>query len=317
VRRGDLSERTGRAETMACESGADGPCLESYPTRRSEIGPGFEVRRVLPVREHRLVGPWCFLDEMGPVAIAEGRALDVPPHPHIGLQTVTWLLEGERLHRDSLGSARAIRPGQLNLMTAGRGVAHSEEVRTSPGETLHGLQLWIAQPEATRHGEPGFHHHPELPELAAGDARATLLVGRLGDAASPADVASPALGLDARLPRAGRLALPLDPAFEHALVVVAGGLEIDGRPAAPGALHYLGRGRERLDAPAEAGTRLLLVGGAPFGERVLMWWNFVARTPEEVAAAREDWEAERRFGPVPGYPGERLPAPPFRNHFRR
>jgi len=313
-----LSDRNPTAEALPCE-GADtaAPCLEVYPMRGSEIAPGFRVRRALPVREHRLVGPWCFLDEMGPVTVAPGVALDVPPHPHIGLQTVTWLLEGELLHRDSLGSAQEIRPGQLNLMTAGRGVAHSEEVITPEGGALRGLQLWIAQPASTRDGEPAFAHHAELPRYAAGDAEATLLVGRCGDALSPAVVASPAVGVDARLERAGRLDLALDPAFEHALVVVTGALEVDGRSAEPGALYYLGRGRERLQAPARAGTRLLLVGGAPFGERILMWWNFVAREPGEIAAAREDWAAGRRFGPVPGYPGERLEAPPFADRFRR
>jgi hypothetical protein len=313
-----VSERTGRSDALLCgDDAAAAPCFESYPSRSTEIGPGFRVRRALPVREHRLVGPWCFLDEMGPVTIAAGTGLDVPPHPHMGLQTVTWLLEGELLHRDSLGSEQPIRPGQLNLMTAGRGVAHSEEVVTPAGGTLRGLQLWIAQPESTRHGAPAFAHHAALPELPAGDAIATLLVGRLVAAESPAAVASPALGADLRVGRAGRLSLPLDPGFEHALVVVSGSLEIDGRRAEPGALHYLGRGRERLEAPAGAGTRLLLVGGAPFGERVLMWWNFVARTPGEIAAAREDWQAGRRFGPVSGYPGARLAAPAFTDRFRR
>jgi hypothetical protein len=313
-----MSDRSPQTEVLPCAAaGGAAPCLETYPMRASQIAPGFRVRRALPVREHRLVGPWCFLDEMGPVTVVADVALDVPPHPHIGLQTVTWLLEGELLHRDSLGTAQEIRPGQLNLMTAGRGVAHSEEVITPAGGLLRGLQLWIAQPGSTRDGEAAFEHHARLPECAAGDARATLLVGRVGDAASPAAVASPALGVDVRLERPGRLELPLDPAFEHALVILSGALEIDGQGAEPGALYYLGRGRERLRAAARAGTRVLLVGGAPFGERILMWWNFVARTPEEISAAREDWEAERRFGPVPGYPGARLAAPPFVDRFRR
>lgn len=314
---GAMSDRTGDAAARPCESAAPSePCLEVYRMRGTEIAPGFRVRRALPVREHRLVGPWCFLDEMGPVTIGSAP-LDVPPHPHIGLQTVTWLLEGELLHRDGLGSEQRVRPGQLNLMTAGGGLAHSEEVVTPAGGRLRGLQLWIAQPEATRHGAPAFAHHPELPDVPAGDARGALLVGRAAGAASPAAVASPALGLDVHLGRAGRLRLPLDPAFEHALVIVTGALEIDGRTAEPGALYYLGRGRERLDAPGAEGTRLLLVGGAPFGERILMWWNFVARSAEEIAAAREDWEAERRFAPVAGYPGERLAAPTLSDRFRR
>lgn len=312
-----MSDRSRDAATLPCQAQApSGPCLESYRMRGMEIAPGFRVRRALPVREHRLVGPWCFLDEMGPVTVGS-RSLDVPPHPHIGLQTVTWLIEGELLHRDGLGSEQRIRPGQLNLMTAGAGLAHSEEVVTPEGGTLRGLQLWIAQPEATRHGAPAFAHHPDLPSVAAGDGRATVLVGRLDDAPSPAAVASPAVGVDLDLPRAGRARLPLDPDFEHALVLVAGALEIDGRGVGPRALHYLGRGRERLDAAGDAGTRALLVGGAPFGERVLMWWNFVARTPDEIAAAREDWEAERRFAPVTGYPGERLAAPALSDRFRR
>lgn len=280
--------------------------VEITPSRAAEVG-GLPVRRALPRRERRTVGAWCFVDHFGPVGRDLAAALQVGPHPHIGLQTVTWLLDGEVLHTDSVGSEQLIRPGQLNLMTAGRGVAHAESARPGPG--CHGIQLWVAQPEATRHGEPAFEHHAALPQVELDDVVATVLVGELAGARSPARTDSPLVGAD--LTMAGGLAtVPLDAFWEHALVVAAGAVAVDGVAVTPGSLAYLGTGRDHLVVDAtEPGTRVLLLGGEPFPEPVLMWWNFVARTRTEIDAARADWKRETARFPAVRTPLARIPAP--------
>jgi redox-sensitive bicupin YhaK (pirin superfamily) len=281
------------------------PTFERHDSREVELG-GMRVRRALPKRQRRTIGAWCFLDHMGPADVA----MAIRPHPHTGLQTVTWLLEGEALHRDSLGTEQPIRPGQLNLMTAGRGVSHAEE-GTGRADRVHGVQLWVALPDDTRHGEPGFEHHAELPVVELGPLTATVLLGSVAAATSPGRTDSPLVGADLALP-AGDATLPLDPSFEHGLVVTEGVLGVDGEVVAPGALAYLGDGRDELRVEALDGpVRALLVGGAPFGPPPLMWWNFVARTWDEIDDARADWNAAGtdRFGD-PGSPLDRIPAPP-------
>lgn len=280
------------------------PEVERWPSRFAEVG-GVGVERALPKREHRTVGPWCFLDHMGPSAPpAEMR---VGPHPHIGLQTVTWLLEGEVLHTDSLGSEQVIRPGQLNLMTAGAGVAHAEQSTHASG-VMHGAQLWVAQPEATRHGPAAFEHHAELPLVELGTARATVLLGSLAGASSPGRSDWPIVGADLDM-GGGRHAIPLDPTFEHGVVVLSGSLTIDGAHVASGVFAYLGSDRSELVVTVHRPTRAMLVGGAPFAEEVAMWWNFVGRTTEELDQARTAWEeGSDRFGAVRS-PLDRIPAP--------
>ena len=275
--------------------------------RLTTVG-GIPVARSLPRRGRRTVGPWCFVDHFGPADVPEA-AMQVGPHPHIGLHTVTWVLEGEVLHRDSLGSEQLIKPGQLNLMTAGRGVAHAEETPPGATGTLHGLQLWVAQPQATRDGAPAFEHHSTLPEAEAGGAVATVLVGELAGVHSPARVDSPMVGADLMI--GGPAAVPLDPAFEHGLLVVDEPVAVDGTIVAPGAFAYFEPGRAELGlARTGRAGRALLVGGTPFEEPVLMWWNFVARTREEMVQARREWEAgSARFGPVESELG-RIAAPP-------
>ncbi|MGE5720365.1 MAG: pirin family protein [Nocardioidaceae bacterium] len=286
------------------------------PTRRllahREVplgGPrGMAVRRTLPHRELPTVGAWCFADDYGPSDPAE-HAMVVPPHPHTGLQTVTWLLSGEVLHQDSVGSEQLVRPGQLNLMTAGRGIAHAEtSTPTSPH--LRGVQLWVALPDAYRDTAPGFEHHAELPVHAEGNLTATVVLGALGDAVSPATAYTPIVGADVIV--RGEGALPLDPAWEHAVLPLSGGLTVDGEPVPAATLAYLGCGRERLTLAGSA--RALLLGGEPFDEELLMWWNFVGRSHDEVVAAREEWMAAvdgatTRFGQVTAYAGAALPAP--------
>lgn len=266
----------------------------------AEVG-GFQVRRVLPRRGRRMVGAWCFVDQMGPGQVHEDRGLDVGPHPHIGLQTVTWLVQGAILHRDSLGFEQLIRPGELNLMTAGRGVSHSEETRGVHVGPLHGVQLWLAQPSTTRKGEPAFEHHAELPQVELGGARATVLVGQLAGATSPARRDTEHVGAELVVSRRA-VAVPLDASFEHAVVALDGDVVVAGRPLARGQLGYLGLGRREavLEAPG-GGTpvRVLLIGGAPFPEQLLMWWNYVARTRDEIIEAHDDWtRGAERFGAV-------------------
>jgi redox-sensitive bicupin YhaK (pirin superfamily) len=268
------------------------------------------IRRALPTRTQRMVGAWCFLDHFGPVDVSSGDGMRVGPHPHIGLQTVTWPLQGEILHRDTLGYEQVIRPGQLNVMTAGRGIAHSEESPADRPPGLHGAQLWIALPNADRNCEPAFDHHPQLPVLKRDDVTITLLAGEALGERSPAKIYSPLVGLDLAMPETTATALPLRPEFEHGVLVLEGRVSIDGEPLAIGTFLYLGCGRTAPRLHASAAARVLLIGGAPFGEEVLLWWNFVARTKTEINAASADWEAGR-FGEVRGYPGARLPAPPL------
>lgn len=270
------------------------------------------VRRTLPHREIRTVGAWCFLDDYGP-ASGTDPGMVVPPHPHTGLQTVTWLLSGEVLHQDSLGSEQIVRPGALSLMTAGRGISHAEtSTPTSPD--LRGVQLWVALPDPSRDTAADFEHHGHLPVLQDGDLAATVLLGPLGAVRSPATTFTPIVGADLSV-RTGGGTVPLEAAWEHAVLALAGDVVVDGEPVPQGALAYLGCGRDRLAVRSDGGdARALLLGGEPFEEQLLMWWNFVGRTHDEVAAAREEWMsavggADTRFGHVTAYDGPALPAP--------
>lgn len=284
------------AATEAESAAAEPAVLEITESRSSQVG-AFTVRRALPRRARRTVGAWCFVDHMGPATVDRG-GLGVAPHPHIGLQTVTWLLAGEALHRDSLGTEQVIVPGQLNLMTAGHGVSHSEERTGRYRGELHGVQLWVAQPSHTREDAAGFEHHAELPQVELEEAVATVLVGEVAGVASPARRDTDHAGIDLDL-RPGRATLPLRPDYEHALVTFAGACVVDGAVVEPGHLAYLGVGRDEITLTTEAPTRALLVGGVPFDEQVLMWWNFVARTRDEIVDAHRDWTVGAdRFGHV-------------------
>jgi redox-sensitive bicupin YhaK (pirin superfamily) len=300
---------TTTAEPCAADPG--GPTLQALPGRLADLG-GLAIRRLLPRSQRRLVGPWCFLDAYGPLSFASGKPMDVAPHPHIGLQTVSWLLEGEVIHHDSLGLEGTAAPGVLNLMTARRGIAHAEETPTTNAGRLRGVQLWVALPEASRDTTPAFASHRDLPWIELDGGGATLLVGALAGARSPARSFSPIVGADVSGTPNARLAFPLDPDFEHALVPLAGEGRLDDQPLAVDTLYYLGCGRRELVlASGSSPLRALLLGGVPFGETILMWWNFVARTTEEIVTAREDWQAGRRFGEVRAYAGEPIPAPAF------
>jgi len=257
----------------------------------------FTVRRALPRRGRRTVGAWCFADHMGPADVTEGSGLDVGPHPHMGLQTVTWLLDGQALHKDSLGSEQVIAPGQLNLMTAGAGVAHAEEATGQYRGTLEGIQLWIAQPEATRGGGAGFEHHTDLPVIELPGATATVLIGEALGALSPARHDTPLIGVDLYL--RSDVVVPLRPEFEHAFIVLRGGLAIDGEPVGPGRMAYVAPGRQEVMVQARQDSRVMLLGGVPFEEPLMMWWNFVARSRQELDDAYASWrDQDDRFGRV-------------------
>ncbi|MCY1512806.1 Pirin [compost metagenome] len=292
-----------------CPAKDGGRAIQRITSRSAEVGGGISVSRLLPSRHRRMVGAWCFLDHAGPAVFKTGDGLRVGPHPHIGLQTFTWMIEGEVLHRDSLGNAQVIRPGQVNLMTAGLGIAHTEE--SLPGEDhLHAVQLWIALPAAERDRAPAFEHHAELPRWQADGFNFTLLAGRLGRHEAPVRTFSPLLGVDLATHDAANTRLDLDPAFEYCVLPLIGEWRINGESFAENELAYLGRGLPSLELEASAGARGILLGGLPFTEEIFLWWNFVGHSKAEIADAQRDWEeGSARFGEVSGFDGPRLIAP--------
>jgi quercetin 2,3-dioxygenase len=281
------------------------PRIEAREGRSTEVG-GMPVARVLPTKGRRTVGAWCFVDLMGPADAEEPDPMEVGPHPHIGLSTVTWLLEGEAIHSDSLGTEQPIRPGQLNLMTAGHGIAHAELAAEPP---FRGVQMWIAQPEATRHGEAGFEHHGDLPEVEVEGVRGLVIAGTLAEATSPARTDTALMGADLTLDR-GTALLPTQAGFEHCVVPLDGRLKVGEDVLEPGWLGLIPAGVDELPLAAEGdATRFLFLGGEPLGEEVAMWWNFVARDRDELTQAYLDWEERTdRFTEVPSSL-ERIDAP--------
>jgi redox-sensitive bicupin YhaK (pirin superfamily) len=282
---------------------------ELLDARRTTLGEGVEIRRALPNRHRRTVGAWCFLDHAGPADFAPGGGVNVGPHPHIGLQTFSWMIEGTIQHRDSLGCDQWIRPGQVNLMTAGHGIAHSEESPPDAPGRFQLAQLWIALPRSEADREPAFEHYPQLPVLERGGFHITLLAGECSGERSPARVYSPLIGLDLATPGDAHAELPLRTDFEHAVMVLEGTADIDGERLDPGTLLFLGSGHGKLAIVARQAARLLLIGGTPMNEEILIWWNFVARTREAIEAATRDWNEGRRFGEVRGARSARLVAP--------
>jgi len=287
------------------------PVHEVLPGREVRLGESTMVRRLLPTLGRRLVGAWCFLDHYGPDDIADAPGMQVAPHPHTGLQTVSWLLDGTVLHRDSLGSEQLLEPGRLGLMTAGRGIAHSEQSPVPHPHLLHGAQLWVALPEAYRHVPPAFDHHPDLPVVTDRGLSATVLLGTLAGATSPGTTYSPLVGADLTVAAGADVRLPLEPDFEYAVLSASGAADVDATALAPGALMYLGTGRTEVRLRTDTPARLLLLGGEPFAERIVMWWNFVGRSGDEISRYRREWNDGDAFGVVRGYRGDRLTAPPM------
>jgi redox-sensitive bicupin YhaK (pirin superfamily) len=289
----------------------DTPSVELVIEARSRDLGGFSVRRVLPSAERRLVGPFIFFDHMGPVRMPVGEGMDVRPHPHIALATVTYLFDGEILHRDSLGSFRAIHPGDVNWMLAGRGIVHSE--RSSPqarldGVHLHGIQSWVALPAADEELPPAFDHHPasSIPFLEQGGARLTVIAGTAYGEQSPVRVRSPTLYVDARLGAGSELAVD-DTHAERAVYVVEGAVRCDGRVFPAGTMVLL-RSGARVSLQAEVPARAMLVGGAKLDGERHIWWNFVSSSRPRIDRAAADWRAGR-FPRVPGDEHEFIPLP--------
>ncbi|WP_324649423.1 pirin family protein [Georgenia sp. H159] len=311
-----------RPQEQVCAAGP-ATAIELIEPRDVPLGGprAMTVRRTLPSRARSLIGAFCFADHYGPDDIAETGGMDVAPHPHIGLQTVTWLFSGRVLHQDALGSVQTIEPGQLNLMTAGNGICHSEEgtvTRFPDQRRLHGVQLWTVLPEATRHGARAFEHVAEVPSFTVDGARVQVFLGALGGVVSPARTDTPLVAAQVDIPARVTVRLPVDPRFEHGVLLDTGTLTVAGTPLEPAWLAYLAPGADEL--VLEAGpepVRAVLIGGTPFEEELLMWWNFVGRTHEEVVSARAQWQAAVaghpdgvvRFGTVTGYDGAPLPAP--------
>jgi redox-sensitive bicupin YhaK (pirin superfamily) len=278
------------------------------------------VRRTLPQRARSLVGAWCFVDSYGPIPSDGPGTMDVPPHPHTGLQTVTWLYAGEIEHRDSVGSRALIEPGQVNLMTAGAGIQHSE-VSTTGARELHGSQLWIALPDRSRQVAPFFESFTPTP-VQVGDATLRVFIGSLAEASSPVSTFTALVGAQLDLPAGGVVELVVDEGFEHGLVVDAGRPRLQGDEIPAWQLGFVpaGAGTLRIEAGGTA-VRALLIGGEPIGESIVMWWNFVGRSHDEIVAFRAQWQrevidgedAEGRFGAIAGYPGDALPAPQLPN----
>ncbi|MBQ0754457.1 MAG: pirin family protein [Gammaproteobacteria bacterium] len=295
-----------------CPAAATTPALRRIEAREALLGGSLLIRRALPNGQKRMIGAWCFLDHAGPADVSAGGGMRVGPHPHTGLQTFSWLIEGEVLHRDSLGYEQILRPGQVNLMTAGRGISHSEESPDVRPDSLQLAQLWIALPDAKRHCEPAFEHHPVLPKHDQDGFTLTLLVGEAFSEKSPAKVYSPLVAIDITTDLAeAKTALPLRPEFEYGVLVLEGSATVCGELVEVGTLLDLGCGRTELTVNVARGARVLLIGGEPFDEEILLWWNYVGRTAEEISEYDRLWNETDHFGEVKNFDGTRLPSPPI------
>jgi hypothetical protein len=293
-----------------CSSGAT-PAIETIIAgRQRDIG-GFSVARLLPAAARRRVGPFVFFDHMGPAELAPGQGIDVRPHPHINLATVTYLFEGEIVHRDSVGSLQPIRVGAINWMTAGRGIVHSE--RTGPelrkaGSRVHGLQLWVGLPKAHEEVEPEFSHYPadSLPEVEEGGVRVRVLAGKAYGAESPVRTLSPLFYVEARIPAGQELPVTTEHE-ERAAYIVEGSVRCGAELVQASHMAVFAQ-RSAPVLRAETDARLVLVGGAPLDGERFLWWNFVASSRERIEQAKRDWK-ERRFGRIPGDDVEFIPLP--------
>ncbi|WP_307851810.1 pirin family protein [Williamsia sp. CHRR-6] len=290
------------------------PAVEVLTAREVPLGGprAMLVRRTLPQRHRSLIGAWCFIDHYGPQDVSVSAGMDVAPHPHTGLATVSWLFAGEIEHRDSDGVHAMVRPGELNLMTAGAGICHSE-VSTGTTTILHGAQLWLALPDAVRNGPRRFDHHVPQPVSVRG-ASLRVFLGELAGSVSPVPTVTPLLGAEVVIDPQATVSLPVDPGFEHGVLVDKGAATIGETMLSAGDLAYQGVGATAVSIANTGSTplRCLLLGGTPFAEPIIMWWNFIGRTHEEIVEYRAQWQDRtERFGTVNGYVGERawIPAP--------
>ena len=301
-----------------CQPDQHHPAEEVQSIRPKKVPLGGEdaltVRRTLPSLTRSFVGAWCFVDHYGPEPTWKTGGMDVPPHPHTSLQTVSWLFTGEIEHRDSGGVHGLVRPGEVNLMTGGAGIAHSE-VSTPQTKLLHGVQLWVVLPEASAHHSRDFQHH--VPDMRDEDGvEVRLLIGSLDGATSPVVTETPLMAAEVTLQPGTTWELPVDPGFEHGVLVDTGYVDMDSTRLDNAHLGIRDAGLDhlRLHNPADQPARVMLLGGEPFDEGIVMWWNFIARSHDEIASLREEWNADdERFGHVAGYTGsvDRLLAPPL------
>ena len=304
------------AEVVAATGGGGG--IQLLEPREVPLGGprALTVRRTLPQRARSLIGAWCFVDHYGPDPVDSSGGMNVPPHPHTGLQTVSWLFAGEVDHRDSVGTHAPVRPGQLNLMTAGSGIAHSE-VSTESTRVLHGAQLWVALPDADRHTPPFFENYVPEPVQVA-EATVRVFIGSLAGSTSSARVFTELLGAQIDLPAGATLTLDVNPEFEHGVLLDTGPVTVNGEGVPISHLAYAPVGETTLSLTAgPEGARVLLIGGVPLGEEIVMWWNFIGRSHDEIVEFRAAWQSDvieggrndGRFGVVRGYDGRPLPAP--------
>lgn len=311
---------TAPAEVLCTETGAPEGAVQVLTPRDVPLGGprAMTVRRTLPQRARSFIGAWCFLDHYGPDDVALTGGMRVPPHPHTGLQTVSWLFSGEVEHRDSLGTHALVRPGELNLMTAGHGISHSED-STEATRMLHGVQLWTVLPEKDRGTAAAFEHHVP-PVVLLEDGAVRVFLGELEGSASPVRTFSPLLGAEVVLAAGREHTFAVDPAFEHGVLVDTGSVELHGVRGSRDELLYVPPGSSRLTVRAgdDGDLRVILLGGVPLGEQIVMWWNFIGRDHAEVERARRQWQEEigspgpaSRFGRVAGHPDAPLPAPPM------
>jgi redox-sensitive bicupin YhaK (pirin superfamily) len=282
---------------------------QKIKTRTAIVGDNMTIRRALPHHDRKTIGAWCFLDHFGPLDLSNSQGLHIGPHPHIGLQTFTYPLAGEILHRDSLGSKQKIQAGQVNLMTAGKGISHSEE--SLPDSILHGVQLWIALPDAKRHMEPNFIHYENIPTVKLDKLHINILVGEFLNTVSSVKVYSPLVGLEINTVEDTRANLPINPKFEYGILPLIGNIEIADEIIDINTLLYLPCGKSSLPIRVQKDSRILIIGGEPFSEDILIWWNFVGRTKEEMVEAANAWNNHTAFGEVKGYDGKELTPPPL------
>ncbi len=268
---------------------------------------GVEVRRNIPHAKLKTIGAWCFVDHFGPTDQTDGMV--VAKHPHTGLQTVTWLLEGQAEHRDSIGTIQQILPGQVNIMTAGQGISHSELSQSGP-KRLHAVQLWVALPEAHRNTNPAFEHRADLPEFDLNGSKIKLFAGDFDGFSSKTTVFSPIVGLELDMPAASAVSLPLRRDFEYGILLAKGSATVNDVLVNENELLYIEVGHEQLEIVSTEPLLAIVIGGTPFEEKIVMWWNFIGRSQKDITEAREQWNArDSRFGDFEDQIGGWIPAP--------
>ncbi|GAA3602938.1 pirin family protein [Microlunatus ginsengisoli] len=308
-----MSDLELRPDELVCTGTSGGGPEELLLTaRKVYLGKTTEVSRALPDRDLRMIGAWCFLDHYGPEDVSDSPGMQVWAHPHTGLQTVSWLIEGEIEHRDSLGSQVMVRPGELHIMTSGHGIVHSEISQPDKPPTMHGVQLWVALPDGDRDAEPLFRSYRELPSLDLDGARGKVLIGELDGVRSPAHTYTPLVGADLELEPGAAIPVAVDPTYEYGVFVVSGRVRSGASEAGVDQLLYLGQGRERLELTSQEGARVMILGGEPFAEEIVMWWNFVGRSHDEIVGYRSAWAGRAdRFPPVVSRDEKVMEAPPM------